>query len=153
MAIRFECDNVVIPMKEINEKFPGGYEAMKKEIPLGILHWSDGILIRLGDDPAMSSWLKDPVGHGIIPFNFHQPLPEEWHGYPDDIPLGCTPDFMWTNLMPEEPEKLDDGWLLQGGYAYQSHFIWEKANRWLMKWNNPNCFLYHLNKGEIVSAW
>ncbi len=50
-------------------------------------------------------------------------------------------------------QKLEDGRYMQGGLIYSSYYIWQKANRWLVNWDNPNCLLYHLGKGDIVSVW
>lgn len=145
--VRFECDNVVIPVSEIEEKFPGGYEAFKEKFPLDIHLWYDGNLVRFGDDPYMSDWLKDLVGYGIKPYTFQKELPKEWKMYPPEFIKGCAPKLMWTNEYPEESLKLEDGRYMQGGLIYSSYYIWQKANRWLVNWDNPNCLLYHWGKG------
>lgn len=153
MAIRFECDNVVIPVSEIEKKFPGGYEAFKEKFPLDIHLWYDGNLVRFGDDHWMADWLKDPVGYGIKPYTFQEETPKGWKMYPPEFIKGCAPKLMWTNEQPEEPLKLEDGRYMQGGLIYSSYYIWQKANRWLVNWDNPNCLLYHWGKGDIVSGW
>lgn len=153
MAIRFECCNCVTTVKEINEKYPGGYETFKQRFPLGIRHWTDGILVRFGDDSCISNWLNDPVGYGVKCYNFQSKPPQGWKMYPSEFVIGCTPLLMWTNKRPDEPEKIEKGWFLQGGWLYKSYYIWQKSNRWLVNWDNPNCFLYHYHKGEICSAW
>lgn len=153
MAIRFECNNVVISVSEIEKKFPGGYEAFKEKFPLDIHLWYDGNLVRFGDDPCMTDWLNDPIGYGIKPYTFQEELPKEWKIYPTEFIKGCAPKLMWTNKQPEEPLKLENGFYMQGGLVYNSYYIWQKTNRWLVNWDNPNCLLYHWNKGDIISAW
>lgn len=120
MAIRFECDNCVTTVREINEKYLGGYEAFKLNFPFGIRHWTDGVLVRFGDDPCMSQWLHEPVGYGVKCYNFHSESPQNWKMYPSEFEIGCAPLLMWTNEQLEEPEKADKGWFFQGGWLYKS---------------------------------
>ena len=101
----------------------------------------------------MSQWLDDSVGYGVKCYDFQKYPPQGWKMYPSMFKKGCTPLLMWTNEQPDEPEETEDGRFFQGGWLYKSYYIWQKANRWLVNWDNPKCFLYHYYKGEICSAY
>lgn len=150
MAIRIEFFNNIYNVKNVEARYPGGYEGFKKDFPLSIRVWYDGCLIRFGDmafpcgGELGNDFLDCIVNAGPYTENIEELLPEKYY---------LSGHLMWTEKMPEEPIPCDNGEYYQGGFMYKTHDVWAKANLQLVRNNNVKPFRYFEYKGLITNGW
>jgi len=153
MAIRFEKYNFIYSVKDIEIRYPGGYNAFKNKYGMTLSCWHDGIFVRLGGDPVFlpDNIMDDLKHYGIIELSDERLNDKNIFSYPiDAIKKKQMPNFIWTRQMPDAPMEFSDGWFSQGGFSYSSYSVWAKVNTALVLNNDPSVLLSYLSSQNVV---